>query len=218
MSKARLVITAVTVEKRPVSEVARSYGVARSWICTLLARHEAEGEAAFEPRSRRPRTSPSATSPGIVELIVALRKELAGQGLDAGPQTIAWHLQHHHQVKVSPATVSRCLSRHGLVTPDPAKRPRSSYIRFAAEMPNECWQSDFTHYPLAGGTGTEILTWLDDHSRYALSLTAHHRVTGPAVLLSFRAACEQHGAPASTLTDIQDGCVGRVPDVVRPAV
>jgi len=68
-------------------------------------------------------------------------------------------------------------------------------------MPNECWQSDFTHYPLAGGTGTEILTWLDDHSRYALSLTAHHRVTGPAVLLSFRAACEQHGVPASTLTD-----------------
>ena len=45
-------------------------------------------------------------------------------------------------------------------------------------MPNECWQSDFTHYPLAGGPGTEILTWLDDHSRYALSVTAHHRVTG----------------------------------------
>jgi hypothetical protein len=38
-------------------------------------------------------------------------------------------------------------------------------------MPNECWQSGFTHYPLAGGTDTEILTWLDDHSRYALSVT-----------------------------------------------
>ena len=169
MSKARLVITAVTVEKRPVSEVARSYGVARSWVYTLLARYEAEGEAAFEPRSRRPKTSPSAISPDTVELITRLRKELAGQGLDAGPQTIAWHLEHHHQVKVSPATVSRYLARHGLVTPDPSKRPKSSYIRFAAEMPNECWQSDFTHYPLADGTDTEILTWLDDHSRYALS-------------------------------------------------
>ena len=111
MSKARLVITAVTVEKRPVSEVARSYGVARSWIYTLLARYRAEGEAAFEPRSRRPKTSPSAISPDTVELIVRLRKELAGQGLDAGPQTIAWHLEHHHQVKVSPATVSRYLAR-----------------------------------------------------------------------------------------------------------
>ena len=84
MSKARLAITAITVEKRPVSEVARSYGVARSWICTLLARYEAEGEAAFEPRSRRPKTSPSAISPETVELITRLRKELAGQRLDAG--------------------------------------------------------------------------------------------------------------------------------------
>jgi transposase InsO family protein len=170
-------------------------------VYTLLDRYEAEGEAAFEPRSRRPKTSPSATSDGTVELIVRLRKELAGQGLDAGPQTIAWHLEQHHQVKVSPATVSRVLARQGLVTPDPSKRPKSSYIRFAAEQPNECWQSDFTHYPLAGGADTEILTWLDDHSRYALSLTAHHRVTGPAVLLAFRAACDQHGIPASTLTD-----------------
>src|SRR6201996_2718520 len=201
MSKARLVITAVTVEKRPVSEVARSYGVARSWVYTLLRRYQAEGEAAFEPRARRPRSSPSAISPGTAELIVALRKDLAGQGLDAGPHTICWHLEHHHRIRVSAATVSRTLRRQGLVTPDPAKRPKSSYIRFAAELPNECWQSDFTHYPLASGQDTEILTWLDDHSRYVLSLTAHARVTGPAVLAAFRAACAAHGAPASTLTD-----------------
>ena len=158
MSKARLVITAVTVEKRPVSEVAKSYGVARSWVYTLLARYQAEGEAAFEPRSRRPKTSPTAISPDTAELIIRLRKELAGQGLDAGPQTIAWHLERHHRVKVSSATVSRCLARRGLVTPDPPKRPKSSYIRFEADMPNECWQSDFTHYPLAGGQDSEILT------------------------------------------------------------
>jgi transposase InsO family protein len=201
MSKARLVITAVTVEKRPVSEVARSYGVARSWIYTLLARYRAEGEAAFEPRSRRPETSPSAISPQAAELIIRLRKELAGQGLDAGPHTIAWHLAAHHQTAVSPATISRYLARGGLVVPEPAKRPRSSWIRFGAAMPNECWQSGFTHYPLAGGDDTEILSWLDDHSRLALSVTAHHRVTGPVVLAAFRAACGQYGPPASTLTD-----------------
>ncbi|MGE5137430.1 MAG: helix-turn-helix domain-containing protein [Gemmatimonadota bacterium] len=62
MSKARLVITAVTVEKRPVSEVARAYGVARSWVYTLLARYAAEGEAGFEPRrgGRKPPCGPSA--------------------------------------------------------------------------------------------------------------------------------------------------------------
>jgi transposase len=111
MSKARLVVTAVIVEKRPVSEVARSYGVARSWVHTLLRRYQAEGEAAFEPRSRRPRTSPSAIAADTVELIAVLRKDLAGQGLDAGPHTIAWHLHHHHQVRVSAATVSRYRQR-----------------------------------------------------------------------------------------------------------
>ena len=206
MSKARLVITAVTVEKRPVAEVARSYGVARSWIYTLLARYQAEGEAAFEPRSRQPKTSPAAISSDAVELIMTLRKELAGRGLDAGPHTIAWHLRHHHQIQVSPATISRYLTRRGLVTPEPRKRPRSSYLRFAAELPNECWQSDFTHYRLTRpdgrpGADTEILAWLDDHSRLILHLTAHRRVTGPAVLAAFRACCAAHGVPASTLTD-----------------
>ena len=81
--------------------------------------------------------------------------------------------------QVSAATVSRYLARAGLVTPSPAKRPKSSYIRFEADMPNECWQSGFTRYPLADRTDTQILTWLDDHSRYALSVTARSRVTGP---------------------------------------
>jgi transposase InsO family protein len=206
MSKARLVITAVTVEKRPVSEVARAYGVARSWIYTLLARYQAEGEAAFEPRSRQPKTSPAAIGEEVAGLIVRLRKELAGRGLDAGPHTIAWHLRHHHQIRVPAATVSRYLTRRGLVTPEPKKRPKSSCLRFAAELPNECWQSDFTHYRLTRpdgrpGADTEILCWLDDHSRLILLLTCHRRVTGPVVLDSFRAACAAHGIPASTLTD-----------------
>jgi transposase InsO family protein len=201
MSKARLVITAVTAGKRPVSEVAQSCGVARSWVCALLARCQAEGEAAFEPRSRRPRTSPSAISDQAADLIVRLRKELSEQGLDAGPHTIRWHLEHHHQVTVSAATISRYLTARGLITPEPRKRPKSSCIRFQAEQPNECWQSGFTRYPLADGTGTEILTWLDDHSRHALSVTAHDRVTGRIVLKAFRAAIIAHGAPASTLTD-----------------
>jgi transposase InsO family protein len=201
MSKARLVITAVIVEKRPVSEVARAYGVARSWIYALLARYEAEGEAAFEPRSRRPKTSPTAISDRAVELITELGKELSGQGLDAGPHTIAWHLQHHHQIAVSPATISRYLTRAGLVVAEPKKRPKSSYIRFAAEQPNERWQSDFIHWYLAGGQEVEIVSWLDDHSRLALSVTAHPVTTAEVTLATFRAAVAAHGVPASTLTD-----------------
>jgi transposase InsO family protein len=205
MSKRRLVITAVLAGSTQ-SQVARTYGVSQGWISRLMARYRAEGEAAFEPRSRRPHRSPAATSADSVEKVLRLRKELIDSGHDAGADTIGWHLQHHHQLRLSRATIHRILVRHGVIAPQPAKRPRSSYVRFQAEQPNETWQSDFTHYRLTNTDGTpghdcEILTWLDDHSRYALSVTAHHRVTGPIVLATFQQTIAEQGIPASTLTD-----------------
>lgn len=201
MSKARVVITAVVVEGRSQADVARSYAVSKSWVSKLVSRYRAEGDAAFEPRSRKPKTSPNATDRSTVELIIRLRAELSAAGLDAGPDTIGWHLEHHHKIKVHPATIYRHLQRAELITPEPKKRPRSSYIRFEADLPNETWQSDFTHYPLADGTDTEILSWLDDHSRYALRITVHQPVTAKHVLAEFRAAYTEHGKPQSTLTD-----------------
>ncbi len=200
-SKARLVITALFVDKQTPAEVAARYGVHRAWVYKLKARYETEGDAALEPRSRRPKTSPTALDPLLVELIVRVRKELSDAGLDAGADTIAWHLNHHHGHQVSRATIARSLSRQGLVTPQPKKRPRSSYLRFEATMPNETWQSDFTHYRLATGLEVEIISWIDDCTRYALHITAHTRITGPIVLATFRETAGQHGIPASTLTD-----------------
>jgi transposase len=184
VSKARLVITAVVVEGRPVAEVAIAYGVSRQWIYKLLARYRAEGEAAFQPRSRRPSSLPTAIPAATVELIIQLRRQLAGQGLDAGAHTIAWHLAEQHQLRVSVATIWRTLQRAGLISPEPKKKPKASFVRFAAEQPNQMWQTDFTHYRLTCSDGTpgadvEILTFIDDHSRYAVSVTCHQPVTGP---------------------------------------
>ena len=201
MSKARLIITAVVLEGRRPAQVARDYGVSKGWVSKLVARYHAEGDAAFEPRSRRPHSSPNATPPATIELILELRHQLSNGGHDAGCDTIAWHLEQHHRIRVSTSTIHRYLRQADLVTPEPAKRPKSSYIRFQAEQPNETWQADFTHWRLADGTNTEILCWLDDHSRYALSVTAHQPVTGPVVVTTFRAAIAIHGIPASTLTD-----------------
>jgi transposase len=77
MSKARLVITALFVDHQTPAEVAGRYGVHRTWVYKLKTRYEAEGEAALEPRSRRPQTSPTATQDAVVGLIVRLRKELS---------------------------------------------------------------------------------------------------------------------------------------------
>jgi transposase InsO family protein len=205
VSKRRLVITAVTVQGLSQRQAAAVYGVSQGWVSRVLARWRVEGEAAFEPRSRRPRSSPSAMSQQVVDLVLRLRKELAGQGLDAGAHTICWHAEHHHRVRVSAATVWRILSRHGQVVPEPAKRPKASYTRFAAELPNQMWQTDFTHWQLTDQHGrrteVEILNFLDDHSRYLLACVAYLRVSGSAVVQTFRHAVDLHGIPASVLSD-----------------
>ncbi len=201
MSKARLVITALFVEGLTPAEVAARYHLHRSTVYRLRDRYLAEGEAALEPRSRRPHNSPTATPQPVVDLVLRLRRQLADAGLDAGADTIGWHLSHHHQTTVSRATIHRILARNSLVVPDPSKRPKSSYTRFEATMPNETWQSDFTHYRLATGVDVEIITWLDDHSRYALHISAHARVTAAIVHATFTETAGQNGYPASTLTD-----------------
>lgn len=170
-------------------------------MCKLISRYRQEGEGAFEPYSRRPRNSPNRLSDSLIKAVVAMRRELKRKGLDAGPDTIAWHLHERRGVRVSPASISRYLQRAGLVKPQPRKRPRSSYVRFEATMPNETWQSDFTYLRLATGADAKALTWLDDCSRLALSLTAHTDVTAMSVLTTFRNAVQKYGAPASTLTD-----------------
>lgn len=201
MSLRRAVILSVTVEGLSQAETARLYDVSESFVSRLLTRWRDEGDAAFEPRSRRPHTSTNALDAHVVELIVNLRLELDGQGLDAGPQTIAWHLQERHRLKVSVSSIRRRLIDAELIEPQPRKRPKSSYIRFEAALPNDCWQSDFTHWRLADGTDVEILTWLDDHARYALSVTAHRRVTGDIVVETFTEIAENTGFPASVLSD-----------------
>ena len=115
--------------------------------------------------------------------------------------TIAWHLEREGLPAPSTSTIRRILHTAGLIIPEPRKRPRSSYIRFQAAQPNETWQSDFTHWRLADGTDIEILNWLDDHSRFLISCTAHLPVTGDSVVNTFLNAIDQHGIPASTLTD-----------------
>lgn len=201
MSLARLVITAVVEERRSQAEVARDYGVSRQWVNVLVGRYRAEGDAAFEPRSRRPRSSPHRTPATVEDDIVRIRKELDRAGHEAGAATIAFHLEQRHGHTPAISTIWRILTDRGFITPQPHKRPRSSWIRFEAEMPNERWQADVTHWTLTDGTGVEICNQLDDHSRFLVGSDAAAVFNGPALDAALRKAVARHGFPASYLTD-----------------
>lgn len=201
MSRAHVAVLQIVSKQLTVTAAAAEYGFSRRHLHRLLARHREGGLDALRPRSRRPKTTPIATPQNVRERVIELRSQLIGGGLDAGPVTIAWHLEREGLRPPAPATISRILTRAGLISPQPRKRPRSSYTRFEMAQPNEMWQSDFIHWRLADGTDVEVLNWLDDHSRYLLSCTAHQPVTGDDVVAVFLGVIEEYGAPASTLTD-----------------
>jgi transposase InsO family protein len=201
MSKYRVTVLKVVSAQLSVTAAAAQSGISRGHLHRLLRRYRDGGLEALEPRSRRPHTSPHRTSRAVRDRIVELRVDLVARGLDAGPATIGWHLEREGLPVPSTSTIRRILGAAGLVVPEPHKRPRSSWIRFEAAAPNEVWQSDFTHWHLADGSEVEIISWLDDHSRYLLACTAFRRVSGDDVVATFTAAGDAHGWPAATLTD-----------------
>lgn len=201
MSKAKVIVLAVVHQGLTKAEVARRYGVSWQWVHTVVTRYHEGGLDALEPRSRRPASNSKATPDTVRDRIIELRKRLDTDGLDAGPITIAHHLTKEGITAPSTSTIRRILHTAGLITPTPKKRPRSSLRRFAADQPNECRQSDFTHWQPANGTHVEILNWLDDHSRMLLSITVFVRVTGDHVVDTFTSNINTYRPPTSTLTD-----------------
>ncbi len=201
MDLGRFLVDAVVLGGASPTHLARNHPISESWLFRLLARYRAGGYPALEPRSRRPKSSPRQTSPEIQQAIVDLRRELVDGGLDAGAQTIAHHLRLRFGTTPSRPTIWRILKASGLITPQPHKRPKSSWIRFQAELPNEMWQADSTHWRLADGSDVEILNLLDDHSRFCLASVALRTVKAPDVLETFYLAAESYGYPAKFLSD-----------------
>jgi transposase InsO family protein len=206
MDLAGYVINAVLVEGRKVNEVCAAHGISRSWLYELIARYRQQGEPGLAAGSKRPRSSPTKVPAAIEDEIVALRKSLAEEGLDAGPHTIQVHLLRRRRGRAraavpSVATIWRVLSRRGFIRPEPQKRPKSSWRRFQAELPNECWQADTTHWQLVDGSEVEILNVLDDHSRLVVASQAFVTTKAADVVATFHLGAATWGYPASMLTD-----------------
>jgi hypothetical protein len=135
---------------------------------------------------------PRAVSSDLQTTILELHHQLDAAGYDSGPHTIAHHLRLQQRDVPSVATIWRILKRHGLITAQPQKRPKSSFTRFEADLPNKMWQADFTHWQLADGCGVEILNFLDDHSRLLTACSATVTVKAGDVVETFYAATERH--------------------------
>lgn len=187
-----------------VSAFCAEHQISRKTYYELRGRYRQEGLEGLLPRSRRPLSSPSRTRSGMVELIVAKRLWLIGEGLDEGAQSIRWWLeQDGHEVEDLPCvrTIHRVLVREQLVIAEPRKRPRSSYKRFASPWANGCWQLDGHELTLADGTVVVVLRVQDDHSRKIMASTAAISENTADAWACVESAISRHGAPAMFLTD-----------------
>ena len=205
MDLARYVVEAVKLEGRSYREVAAAHGVSKSWVGKVLGRYRCGGYDALTPHSKAAHRIPRRTPPEVEERIVRLRKQLTDDGFDAGAYTIHYHLSLQGGPIPSISTIWRILRRRGFIASQPQKRPRSSWIRFEATLPNECWQSDVTHWRLKDKSEVEIINFIDDYSRLVVASTVVRVTTAPAVLRVFHTAAKTWGFPAALLTD--NGCV-----------
>jgi transposase InsO family protein len=199
------VVAFVAGEAMNVRQLCKEAGISRQTFYKYVARCRAEGLAGFEPRSRRPLTTPQAVAVGVEDAVIVWRKRLEEAGLDHGATTIQWHLGRDDDftAKVpSTATVHRILVRRGFVIPQPQKRPKSSWHRFEAPAPNEWWQIDSTDWVIAAAPGlVKIFNVVDDHSRVACASRAVTEATGEEAWTTFCAGVQEWGLPAAVLSD-----------------
>lgn len=188
-----------------VSRFVRASGVSKSQFYEIRRRAREEGPvAAMTPRPRRLATPrhPQAIPAAVEDLAVRIRKELADEGLDHGPLTVRWHLQQLRLAPPAASTLARLFTRHGMVAPQPQKRPRSSYRRFEFAAVHECWQLDAFWWPLGDGSTACIYQVLDDHSRYLIAthVATSENVTDALVVLE-KAINTAGQAPCLFLSD-----------------
>ena len=179
----------------------RKLGISRQTAYKWRARYRADGVAGLEDRSRAPKRPGGRVDTTVEDAVVAARKQLGEEGLDAGPASIHDRLLAQGLPAPSEATIWRIAVRRGQVSPQPAKRPKVSYRRFERSRPNECWQGDDTHYQLASGQEVRIINLLDDHSRLNVDSLAVGICTSARVWEAFCRAASRHGLPAEFLDD-----------------
>lgn len=186
-----------------VAGAARRYGVSRQRAYKIKRRWDADGDSGLPPRSRAARTIANRTDAVLASRIVELRKQLEKDGPDAGAESIAARLEREGVRPPANSAIHRILVSAGLVRPEPGKRPKASCTRFEASLPDELWQSDFTHWPIATVPGAVVVSRLDDRSRNLLHARAFATVTMDDVQATFLQACAEHGIPARTLVFCQ---------------
>ncbi|WP_445260462.1 integrase core domain-containing protein [Pseudarthrobacter raffinosi] len=185
-----------------VSTFCAEHDITRKTFYAIRARARDEGQAAaLEPRSRRPKISPTRLSEDLKQEALKVRAALESSGLDHGPISVHDKMVSLGMHAPSPASLARIFREKNVARSEPTKKPRASYRRFVYPAPNACWQLDATEYVLTGGRKCVIFQLQDDHSRLAVASHVASGETSQAALAVVKKGIASHGVPQRLLTD-----------------
>jgi transposase InsO family protein len=188
-------VQAVQQEAGSITELCRQFGISRPTGSRWLQR--AQAGQPLTNQSRRPHASPAQTPEAVEQRVLDLRQQHPAWG----GRTLHHRLRAEGQEAVpAPSTITAILRRHGQLTPIP---PPRDFVRFEHPEPNLVWQMDFMgHRPLAGVEGrVHPFSLIDDHSRFALALSACPNQKQPTVQTALTTVFRQVGLPEAILCD-----------------
>jgi transposase InsO family protein len=194
-SERKAFVVAAQQQTMPMAALCRQFGISRKTGDKWLGR-----AARAEPltdRSRRPHASPSQTPEAVEQQVLELRQEHPAWG---GRKLHHRLVAEGQEAVPAPSTITDILRRHGQLSPIP---PPRDFVRFEHPEPNLVWQMDFMgHRPLAGGSD-RVHPWslIDDHSRFALALSACPHQQWELVQDQLTAVFRQVGLPEAILCD-----------------
>ena len=200
----RLEVARAVVERRtPQTAVARVFGVPLTTVIDWTRRYRKEGAAALLGQSARgagrARTKP-AQGPATArrEAVTGAKKAHP----EHGTRKIRDVLARLAGVGVSETTVRRILHEEGLLEERPPMADRHHpERRFERAEPNQLWQSDIFTFLLRRHERVYVTAFMDDCSRYLVSLVIAHHQRGTLVLEALSRAIADYGVPREILTD-----------------
>lgn len=185
-----------------VSTFCAEHNISRTIFYRLRERAMQDGQAAvLEPRSRRPKKSPTRVPDDVKQQAVEVRAALERSGLDHGPISVHDKMKAMGLTAPSIASLARIFREKGVARLEPRKKPRAAWRRFVYPAPNACWQLDATEYVLTQGRICVIFQLLDDHSRFAVASHVADGETSEAALIVVKEGIARHGVPQRLLSD-----------------
>jgi transposase InsO family protein len=178
------------------SLLSEQFGISKHSISRWASAYRRGGVQGLEPKPRP--GGNTRVAPEVRERMVAVKTA----NPEYGPRRIADVLKRFFLIPTSPSTVHKTLSEKGLVNKakrKPAKNPPKPRF-FERSRPNQLWQSDIMTFRLAG-RNAYLIGFMDDYSRYIVSLGLYRSQTAEHVLETYRRGVAEYGVPREMLTD-----------------